>query len=314
MNFHSDTVSPVRGTRAKPLGYRLPRNPSEIIVMVLLQLFSVAHSCSAGSIFLTGHDPDVHAGDTALNPAGAAHINQAAIRFILDPAFNSFAASGVNKFLLVESNISPPPGHLDSERGLIASGFSPGIDFERHDASDLNTELSLLGIKYSGIVAASDFGGLLTQSELDILNTRSSDIIDFLNTGGGIYAMAEGNSGARLTPRGGWFGFLPFVVSSTQFNQGESSNTLTPFGASLGLTISDINGNFSHNIFTSTGGLAVVDFDGSHDILSLAGRGTVDPSTGLVPEPGSVVLVGTSIAMFLGILRRRTTQGGRRVA
>ena len=95
---------------------------------------------------------------------------------------------------------------------------------------------------------------MLTQAELDILDSRSNDIISFLNAGGGLYAMAESNNGAGLTPKGGRFGFLPFIVSSTSFDQSESGDTLTPFGTGLGLTTTDINGNFSHNIFTSTGG------------------------------------------------------------
>jgi hypothetical protein len=47
---------------------------------------------------------------------------------------------------------------------------------------------------------ASDFGGILTQAELNILNADSSNIINFPNSGGGLYAMAEHNSGAGLTP------------------------------------------------------------------------------------------------------------------
>ena len=121
--------------------------------------------------------------------------------------------------------------------------------------------MDLLGTKYNAIVVASDFGGILTQAELDILNARSSDIITFLNASGGLYAMAESNSRGQLTPNGGHFGFLPFVVSSTQFNQSEVGTTVTPFGASLGLTNADVSSAFSHNIFTATSGLTVVDRD-----------------------------------------------------
>src|SRR6185436_5475856 len=104
-------------------------------------------------------------------------------------------------------------------------------------------------------------GALLTQAELNILNANTAAIIAFLNAGGGLYAMAEGNGGAHLTPGGGHYGFLPFIVSTTSLDQGESGFTVTPFGQSLGLTASDVNGNASHNIFTSTGGMQVVDRD-----------------------------------------------------
>jgi hypothetical protein len=229
----------------------------------------------SGSVFLTGHDPDFHAHQGG-NTTGARHINQIAIGFILDPIHNPFKASGVDLFLFVESSISPPGGHIQGRLGIIDSGFIENIDFEQHDASTLGSELNLLGSKYSGIVVASDFGGVLTQAELDILNARSVDIIAFLNDGGGLYAIAESNGGAHLTPSGGHFGFLPFVVSSTPADQSEGGFTLSPFGESLGLTVSDINGNFSHNIFDDDAGLNVVDFDGQGRIISLAGRGIVD--------------------------------------
>ena len=53
---------------------------------------------SAGSIFLTGHDPDFH----------ASGINTVAINFVTDPTFNPFATGASKKFLFVESNIPVP--------------------------------------------------------------------------------------------------------------------------------------------------------------------------------------------------------------
>jgi len=112
---------------------------------------------------LTGHDPDFHA-FLGGNTAGARHINQRAISFILDPAFNPYFAAGAHKFLFVESSMTPPPGHLDGVNGIIASGYVQGTDFDRVDASGLNAALSQLGTVYGGIVVASDFGGILTQA------------------------------------------------------------------------------------------------------------------------------------------------------
>ena len=256
-----------------------------------------------GSIFLTGHDADFHA-LVGGNAAGAQHINQAAITYIMDPAFNPFVTSGATKFLFVESSITVPSGHVDGINGIIASGYANGIAFDKADASTLNAALNLLGSTYGGIVIASDFGGILTQAELDILNARKTDIIAFLNAGGGLYAMAEGNNGAGLTPNGGWYGFLPFVISSTNLNQGESGYTVTPFGASLGLTNSDVNGNFSHNIFVSAGGMNVVDMDAAGDILSLAVRAQVNEG-GVVPEPSAYACLAGGLALLALAARRR---------
>jgi hypothetical protein len=261
-------------------------------------LVGQAGLASAGSIFLTGHDPDFHA-SLGGNLAGARKINTTAISYIMDPAFNNFVAAGAHKFVFVESRISPPAGHTNGVNGIVASGYALGTDFDHHDASTLNAALDQLGTTYGGIVVASDFGGVLTQAELDILNNRSADIINFLNHGGGIYAMAESNSEAGLTPNGGQFDFLPIVTPSQQLNQGESGFTVTPFGQSLGLTAGDVNGNASHNIFLDTGGLNIVDLDPAGHIMSLAGRQ-------LVPEPASILILAGGILASIARRRKRS--------
>ena len=280
---------------------------SLVAFIVLCNVLFFSQLSIAGSIFLTGHDPDFHASNsagTAVDSIGAVHINQVGVSYIMDSTFNSFAAGGVNKFLFVESKISPPSGHRSGVNGIIQSGYTLGTDFEHHDASTLNAELGLLGSKYAGIVIASDFGGVLTQAELDILNTHSGDIISFLNTGGGLYAMAEGNGGDGLTPGGGHFGFLPFIVSSTGLNQSEAGTVVTAFGSSLGLTNADVSTNFSHNIFNNDFGLNVVDRDSAGQILTLAGRPANITPGGVVSEPSIVLLFGLGFLM-LSVFRNK---------
>lgn len=263
--------------------------------VVILAGSGGAYAGTFGSVFLTGHDPDFHA-TLGGNAAGAQHINQVAVAFIMDPAFNTFVAGGVNRFLFVESSIAPPSGHTIGLNGIVASGFVEGVDFDHADASTLGTALNGLGTIYSGIVVASDFGGILTQAELDILNARATDIADFVNAGGGLYAMAEGNGGSHLTPNGGWFGFVPTITSSVALDQSEVGNTLTSFGASLGLTVSDVNGNASHTIFNNQGGLSAVDLDAAGHVLSIAGRVNI-------PSPGGLALA--ALGGLLAARRRR---------
>jgi hypothetical protein len=242
-----------------------------ILAGCLLMLGSASSAVqAAGSIFLTGHDPDYHA-YLGGNAAGAQRINQVAIGFVQDPGLNPYVA-GAPMFLFVESSISPPPGHVDGINGLIASGYVAGVNFEVHDASTLGTELNLLGTKYSAIVVGSDHGGILTQAELNILNARQVDIVNFVNSGGGLYAMAESNAGAGLTPGGGQFAFAPIAVAAPSAQQPENGYSVTPFGAALGLTNADVNGNFSHNVFTTYGGLNPVDLDPQGQVVTVAGH------------------------------------------
>jgi len=253
-----------------------------------------------GSIFLTGHDPDFHASQGG-NSAGAVNLIDDAMAFVTNPSFNPF--TGLGKFLYVEGSTPPPPGNVEGDAALAAAGFLEGVNYDEADASTLLAALGGLGTKYDAIVIASDFGANLTEAELSILDSNSSLIIGFLNKGGGLFAMAESGT---TNPTTGQFGFLPFIVSSAQKNQSEVGNTLTPFGSSLGLSTSDINGNASHNVFTSTGGLNVVDTDSSDQILSLAGRGHVS-SGGITPEPGTMILVGTGLLTLAARRRRKTT-------
>jgi hypothetical protein len=281
-----------------------------VLPLVIALAGMTANADIVGSIFLTGHDPDYHA-FAGGNGSGAAAINNQAIDFVTDPAFNTFANAGIKKFLYVTSNIAPPPsGHVDGTNGLLDSGYALGTDFDRASAATLVSSLSQLGTTYDALVIASDYGGILTQAELDILDAHSADIISFLNKGGGLYAMAESNSGAGLTPNGGFFGYLPFVISSAQKNQEETGITVTPFGVSIGLSNADVNGNASHNVFAAGSGLNVVDLDSSGSILSLAGRGQVtDGGVGAVREPSSLYLFAAGLFAFYGIFRIRQKIG-----
>jgi PEP-CTERM motif len=64
----------------------------------------------------------------------------------------------------------------------------------------------------------------------------------------------------------------------------------------LGLTNADVNGNFSHNIFTATGGMNTVANNPNGAILSLDFSGQIG-SGGVTPEPGTLLLFGTAIVI-----------------
>lgn len=278
---------------------------SKFLVTLLLVFASTlgAQAGTIGSFFLTGHDPDFH----AQGSLGAQHINQIAINFVMDPAFNPFVAGGAKKFLYVAAFPSDfsgsviPGGHLDGAVGLQDSSLA--YSFTQVDAAGLPAALSQLGTTYGAIVVGSSFGGLLRQAELDALNTAAPTIVNFLNSGGGIYAMSEGGVSESLAQGPGWFGYLPCIASAQGLDQVETNDTLTSYGTGLGLANSDVNSNFSHNIFNSTCGLNVV--DNNNGIVSLAGRGKVTGGGFNVPEPASITLLVSGLAGLIGIRRRK---------
>ncbi|MDQ6614028.1 MAG: hypothetical protein M3083_04610 [Actinomycetota bacterium] len=223
-----------------------------------------------GGIFVTGHDPDYHA-HRGGNTDGARHMIQRAVDFV---TFGNPSP----RMLLVTDLRDPGGDQIDSRLGLSDAGFTYDVaDFGSGTAGTL--DLHTVDFRnYDCVVVASDYGGWLHQDELDILNARSSELLGFVNQGGGIVALDEsGNrpAGAGVYPgtSSSRFGFIPFVVAELSLHQSEAGFTVTPAGLSMGLVDSDVNGNVSHSVFTKTGGMDPVDLDSSHQILSLAKRG-----------------------------------------
>ncbi len=259
--------------------------------------WGMAGNIQAGSIFVSGHDSDFHA--SAGNTVGAQNI--------INRALDYTRGGNTAPILLIETSTANLGlgDHLDSEVGLINSGYTagntPGKHYVKVSASGfLTANLSL----YSSIFIPSDHGGTLTGDDLQAINSRSGDIFSYLNAGGGLAAFAEDGFRvpAAVGPQPSNFGFLPFLVTSAPHGEYENGNSLTAFGASLGLVNSDINGNYSHNVFLTTGGMNVVDVDATGEILSLAWRGSLGPSG--VPDSGSTLaLLGGASALLLAMRR-----------
>ncbi len=182
----------------------------------------------------------------------------------------------------------------------MASGYSagstPGDHYVKVDATGF---ASAALADYSALFIPSDHGGSLTGDDLAALNARAADIQLYVNTGGGLVALAEDGSRtpAAVNPQPVNYEFLPFVVSAASVSQSESGFTLTSFGAGLGLTPNDVNGNFSHAIFTSYAGFEVVDQDAADSVVTIA-------LSGSIPEPSAALLAGLALASTV-LSRRR---------
>lgn len=267
-----------------------------LVVMVLFVMLGIPLHAKAGAVFISGHDPVWHS-NFGGNASGARNLATVAIEF--------GRGGSTLPFLFVESiSVPVPSGNAHEAPFLISRLGYTATDFVVADAamlngfSDFRAELD----NYSAVVVASDHGGMLSAAELQFLNDHADDLIDYVNSGGGVVAFAESNARGMIgaTQR---FGFLPFVVSSTDFGDPESGNTVTSFGVELGLVNSDINGNFSHNFFTATGGMEPVDLLNGNTArpLSLA-------FSGLIGRCGASVLAPQVAFNQLGTVHQVTAK------
>ena len=221
----------------------------------------------SGRVFVTGHDPDFHGHEGApqSNEDGARHILQRAITY-------TTRAAASPKLLLVTGTEDQGPEYIDPRLTLAEAGYAFDVAHAA-DADDAARDLRTVDFSaYDGIVVASDFGGWLTQDEVDVLNERAAAIEAFVTAGGGLVALAESQSSDD-------FGFLPFIVSALPTGEVESGLAVTQFGEEIGLTDEDVNGSVYHNWFASGGLLRAVDVDtrGTPDedddrVVSLAGE------------------------------------------
>jgi hypothetical protein len=231
---------------------------------------------TSGPIFITGHDPDFH----AQGEAGARRLLTRAITFVRH--------GSSQPFIWVESRISPPPGHLVGKNGLLAIGLTEGVDFIHMSGAQLAVQPASwwdsLASNFSAIAVASDFGGLLTQAELDQLNAHRDDITDFVNAGGGLLALSESGQAARLTTHG-HFGFLPIDVVST--GNAAPPYVVTSYGQTeFGLINADVN-SASHSHFNEDFGLNVVSrSQPTGQIMTLAGKVRITGGGFLVANAG----------------------------
>lgn len=279
-------------------------------ILVLLTALFVQGPSWAGPIFITGHDPDFHSQDSA----GARNLFRAGLDFVTGGTFDDGTG---DRFLWVESRISPPSGHRVGEAGLTTLGLMLGTHYDRANAAEFAT-IDLAN--YTAIAVASSFGGLLGRAELDALIARSGDIAAFVNAGAGVLALSEcfPTGPACLADLLGGptppalYGFLPVTVSSIPpappFN-------VTAFGAGppFNLTNGDLN-DPTHNSFGLIGGLTPIDLDQSNQATTLAGNVRIGdgqfcgvPGTPPcpVPQTGSLVGVAAGLAAVVGLTRRR---------
>ena len=265
---------------------RLKKVVTVSILIVGMGFFAGQAAYAGGNVVLTGHDDDFHQSTEA----------QAQALGMLN-----FARQGSLLPVLTFDHGTELTSLLTS-LGVAFTNVDPNLGVP--NASLFNNSL------YSAIVVASDTscGGCDNDATSSAnLAGASAAIATFFNNGGGIVAFA----GASNTS---YYNFLPASATNPGIVSCETCFTQTAAGVTAGVPA--VNGDFPHNFFNfpGVGGMspswvAFETYTGSSTLGNLTnqpftvgitngtiGGGTITGGGGTVPEPASLLLLGSGLA------------------
>lgn len=259
--------------------------------LVAALLSAAATSASAGSIFLTGHDVDLHDNQEGFSTVILDYLRGAGTSSeIARPTYRVGFLTGNS------GSADNPPGFTVDRRTV--SSFS--------DAAAFGAWLS--GLNALEVASHVSCGGCsLTDADSARLNSWAAQITAFFNAGGDIWANTSGTSSS-------YYGFLPpSAAASGPAISGASGFTATAEGVAIGIQPDMINGFQTHNRFTSfAAGFTVFETRGS-EIISIGLRdariedggitipgGGVTPPVVTPPPTGSVPTAPVSALFAIG--------------
>ncbi len=227
---------------------------------------------NAGAVVIDGTDSPLH-GDNA-GPGGADELGwlymQKVFNLIQPNVTNgekTLVGLGVNstnggglvtsaiKSVFAQSNLPALGWNLVLVTGTtnigtyLSGGSATALDVNGNAAGTIS--MSQTGLLY--ITTGNKLGDDLSNAELGVLDQHGTDIKNFVNSGGGLYAQTELPSDPTVKPFG-WLTSLFPSITPVEQDGGTQGLQVTAAGQQIfpTATASDFNGAIWHNYFTGT--------------------------------------------------------------
>lgn len=206
-------------------------------LVLVLPLVLLGSPAWGGAVFLAGHDADDHGAEAVYSG--------------LYDTLRSNVTNGGDGILSIGANPISDAGFWIQTVASFMAVPQPVTFITQGEI--LSTSFDGFAILHIPSDSGDTFGGI-TPGENAMLTSRAADVGAFVNSGGGLFALTQG----QLPDAYGWLGPVGAISTLSVGPMGDLPSgadfddvTPTPEGAALGIDDSNLDGCCWHNVFTA---------------------------------------------------------------